>query len=178
MNEYPQDLVRRHRLVDGTEVVIRPVRAADVPLEGEFERHLSGDSRYYRFMRALGEASPEKLKFVREVDYDRRMGLVATIAPEGSEIEIGAAMYSAPAQGGSCEFAIAVDDAWQGRGVAGLLMARLFDAARMHGFDTMVGVVLADNHRMLKFVRQLGFVCEHSGEDPHTFTVVKRLAAG
>ncbi|GAB4169280.1 MAG: hypothetical protein Fur0039_07990 [Rhodocyclaceae bacterium] len=175
MPAYPLELVRRHRLSDGTEIVVRPVREADVPIEGEFERHLSGDSRYFRFMRALGDVSPEKLKFLREVDYDRRMGLVATIAREGGETEIGAAMYSAPEKGSSCEFAIAVDDAWQGRGVAGLLMAHLMEAARAHGFRTMMGVVLADNHRMLRFVRQLGFTCERSDGDPHIWTVVREL---
>lgn len=175
MADYPEELNRTHRLSDGTEVVIRPVRPADVPLEGEFERHLSGDSRYFRFMRMLSGISPEKIKFLGEIDYDRRMGLVATVAGDGGEVEIGAAMYSAPAQGESCEFAIAVDDAWQGSGLAGLLMARLIDAARARGFRTMMGLVLADNHRMLKFVRQLGFTCERDAGDPHTFTVVRQL---
>ncbi len=175
MADYPEELVRTHRLFDGTEVVIRPVRPADVPLEGEFERHLSGDSRYFRFMRMLSGIAPEKIRFLGEVDYDRRMGLVATLAREGGEIEIGAAMYSAPAHGESCEFAIAVDDAWQGTGLAGLLMARLIEAARARGFRTMMGLVLADNHRMLKFVRQLGFTCERDAGDAHAFAVVKQL---
>jgi acetyltransferase len=41
--------------------------------------------------------------------------------------------------------------------VAGLLMISLEDAARQHGFKTMEGIVLASNHKMLKFARQLGF---------------------
>ena len=157
MAEYPQQLVRQRVMFDGTPVTIRPIRPEDSGMEQEFMRHLSEDSRYFRFMGSVRELPPKKLKFFTEIDYDRHMAFVATIAREGKELEIGVARYVATENAGSCEFAVTVDDAWQGSGVAGLLMISLEDAARQHGFKTMEGIVLASNHKMLKFARQLGF---------------------
>jgi acetyltransferase len=144
-------------MFDGTPVIIRPIRPEDSGMEQEFVRHLSEDSRYFRFMGSMKELPPRKLKFFTEIDYDRHMAFVATIMREGKELEIGVARYVATENPGSCEFAVTVNDAWQGSGVAGLLMISLEDAARAHGFRTMEGIVLADNHKMLKFARQLGF---------------------
>ena len=161
MAEYPQHLVRHRVLFDGTPVTIRPIRPEDSGLEQAFVRHLSEDSRYYRFMASLRELPPKKLKFFTEIDYDRHMAFVATIMCEDKEQEIGVARYVATETPGNCEFAVAVDDAWQGTGVAGLLMISLEDAAREHGFKTMEGIVLATNYKMLKFARQLGCKREH-----------------
>ena len=159
MSEYPRHLIRQRTLYDGTPVTIRPIRPEDSGMEQEFVRHLSDDSRYFRFMGSMRELPTKKLKFFTEIDYDRHMAFVATIANQGKELEIGVARYVATETPASCEFAITVDDAWQGRGVAGLLMISLQDAARAHGFKTMEGIALASNHKMLKFARQLGFKC-------------------
>jgi acetyltransferase len=137
MAEYPQHLVRHRVMFDGTPVVIRPIRPEDSGMEQEFVRHLSEDSRYFRFMGSMKELPARKLKFFTEIDYDRHMAFVATIMREGKELEIGVARYVATEIPGSCEFAVTVNDAWQGSGVAGLLMISLEDAARAHGFRTM-----------------------------------------
>jgi acetyltransferase len=157
MADYPEHLVRECVLFDGTHATIRPIRAEDSGMEQDFVRHLSDDSRYFRFMVSLRELPSDKLKAFTEIDYDRHMAFVATIVEEGKEVEIGVARYKATGNARACEFAIAVDDAWQGSGVAGLLMIALENAARAHGFTTMEGIVLATNYKMLKFARQLGF---------------------
>ncbi|MBI3371342.1 MAG: GNAT family N-acetyltransferase [Betaproteobacteria bacterium] len=157
MAEYPHYLVQHRALFDGTPVTIRPIRQDDSGMEQEFVRHLSDDSRYNRFMGMLRELPPNKLKRFTEIDYDQHMAFIATIAPDGNEIEIGVARYVATEKPGSCEFAIVVDDAWQRTGVAGLLMLALQQAARERGFSTMEGLVLASNRKMLRFCRQLGF---------------------
>jgi acetyltransferase len=77
--------------------------------------------------------------------------------------------------GSDCEFAIAVDDAWQGRGLAGILMSALIDAARAAGLARMDGDVLAANHRMLRFVRQLGFHLRHNPDDPQVVRAERAL---
>jgi GNAT superfamily N-acetyltransferase len=157
MAQYPQHLVQHHVLYDGTPVTIRPIRAEDAAMEQEFVRHLSEDSRHFRFMGSVRELPANKLKFFTDIDYERHMAFVATVAREGEEVEIGVARYVATEKADRCEFAITVDDAWQGTGVAGLLMIPLQQAAREHGFKTMEGLVLGSNRKMLKFARQLGF---------------------
>ncbi len=175
VEEYPARLVCNRVLYDGTPVCIRPIRPEDAAMEQEFVRHLSADSRYYRFMQKLRELTPNKLDYFTHIDYDRHMAFVATVTRDGREQEIGVARYVANPDGRSCEFAIVVDDAWQGSGVAGLLMAALMDAARSRGFETMEGLVMASNYKMLKFARQLGFSLRRNGADPQMVRVVRAL---
>ncbi len=175
MADYPQKLVHPHRLFDGSEVVIRPIRPDDANLEQDFVRGLSDDSRYNRFMGQLRELAPRKLQYLTEIDYDRHMALIATVQRDGREVEIGVARYVVTPGSDSCEFAIAVDDAWQGTGVAGLLMLELMAAARSSGLKTMVGFVLSSNHKMLKFCRQLGFECHRELGEGDTINVVRNL---
>jgi len=169
--DYPQHLVQHRVLADGTPITIRPIRAADAAMEQEFTRHLSKDSRYLRFMGTLAELPPKKLKLFTDIDYDRHMAFVATVEREGKELEIAVARYVATEKPGCCEFAITVDDDWQGSGVAGLLMLALQDAARRRGFVAMEGLILATNSRMLKFARQLGFTAHREPGERDTVRV-------
>lgn len=175
MADYPTELCRPHHLFDGTLVMIRPIRAADAPMEQSFVRNLSADARYTRFMGTLNELPASKLRYLTDIDYVRHLALVATIARDGAELEIGVARYVVNPDGTTCEFAIVVDDTWQGSGVAGILMRELIAAARARGLATMEGLVLASNHKMLKFCRQLGFSAESMPEDPGTVRMTKPL---
>jgi len=175
MAEYPQQLVRQRVLFDGTPATIRPIRPEDSGMEQEFVRHLSDDSRYFRFLGSIRELAPKKLKFFTDIDYQRHMAFVATIVRDGNEVEIGVARYVATENPASCEFAVTVDDAWQGTGVAGLLMISLLQAARENGFKTMEGIVLAGNHKMLKFARQLGFKSQRKLGEADTVHIERQL---
>jgi len=175
MADYPVELVRTRTLFDGRQVTVRPIRAEDAVMEQDFVRHLSPDARYSRFMGSLRELPPGKLKYLTEIDYDKHLALVAVIEHDGQEQEVGVARYVLDPSGKSCEFAVTVDDAWQGSGIAGVLMFTLMDVARARGIETMDGLVLATNHKMLKFARQLGFTQAHVPDDPGTMRVFRKL---
>jgi acyl carrier protein/RimJ/RimL family protein N-acetyltransferase len=167
--------VHARTLFDGRQVTVRPIRPDDRSMEVDFLHHLSSQSRYKRFMGTVVEFSDEKLKYLTQVDYKNHMALVATAVVEGKQIEVGVARYVVEPGGSSCEFAIVVDDNWQGSGLAGALMADLMDAARASGLAEMEGFVLATNQRMLKFARQLGFSLQRDADDPHTVRVARKL---
>ncbi|MDE1543915.1 GNAT family N-acetyltransferase [Dechloromonas agitata] len=175
MADYPVELVRQRYLFDGTPVTIRPIRAEDAAMEQDFVQHLSADSRYKRFMSTLKELPPGKLKYLTEIDYVRHLALVAIIEQEGRQVEIGVARYVAGPSGDDCEFAIAIDDAWQGSGVAGILMLSLIDAARARGMRKMEAFILASNDKMIKFARQLGFEVRRDADDPGMMHAVRSL---
>lgn len=166
---------RRCTLFDGRQVCIRPIRPDDAGIEADFVRHLSSESRYERFMVSMNELSPAKLKYLTNVDYEHHMALVATTTQAGSEVEVGVGRYVVAPGTTRCEFAIAVDDAWQGSGLAGSLMAALIADARKKGLTEMEGFVLSANHKMLKFAQQLGFRLEHDPDDWQTVHVVLTL---
>ena len=75
------------------------------------------------------------------------------------------------------EFAIAVSDVWQRRGIASHAMAGLCKAARLQGLDWLWGDVLDDNHAMLGLMQKAGFDQSAHGEG-RGFVRVERNAAG
>lgn len=168
---YPAELVTRVTLADGATITIRPIRPADAPIEQEFVRNLSGETRYFRFMDTLNELSPWMLQQLTDVDYDRHMALIAVTTDGADETEIAVARYVIGQDGLGCEFAIVVADAWQRRGVGAALLRALMDAARRRGLVRMHGEVLASNHGMLQFMRRCGFRIARDTGDPHTMRV-------
>ena len=93
MARYPDELVRKRILFDGSEATIRPIKADDAPIEADFVRHLSPESRYTRFMATVNELPPTKLRYLTDIDYDKHMAFVATVIREGKEVEIGVSRY-------------------------------------------------------------------------------------
>ena len=153
MADYPAHLARERALADGRRVTIRPIRPDDAPGERQFFASLSGESMHARFMKFVSTVNEPLIDFFTRIDYDRHMAFVC----EHDGRLVGEARYVANPGGASCEFGVVVADDWRGSGVARLLMDALIDAARERGFDTMEGLVLRDNPRMLGFVRKLGF---------------------
>jgi acetyltransferase len=175
IHPYPKHLVQEIDLVDGSRVTIRPIRPEDAVIEREFVNGLSEQSRYFRFMYALPEITPELLSRFTQIDYDRDMALIATIMRDGKEIQVGVARYNTMSDPASCEFAIVVADDWQNKGIARSLMADLVRAARSRRFTRMLGTVLKKNTRMIEFSRALGFEMEASTEDHSLMEVVLDL---
>ncbi len=127
---------------------------------------LSPESKYFRFMDTLRERSPQMLSRFTQIDYDREMAFVAVTHSGGKEVEIGVGRYITNPDGESCEFAVVIADAWQGRGIAGRLLTELIAVAREKRLKQVVGHVLASNSRMLEFVAGLGFTLSYDPSDP------------
>ena len=174
---YPSELVRNVTLRDGTRVMVRPIRPADRQIEREFVQRLSDESKYFRFMGALRELNEAMLNRFTQIDYDRDMALIAVVCENGLETEIGVARYVVNADGTSCEFAVAVADAWQNHGVGSNLILSLVEVARARGLQIMEGVVLAGNHKMLELMLALGFSIRSQPGDASVKHVSKQLGA-
>jgi acetyltransferase len=168
-------LPRTQHLVRGTRVTVRPMSAEDMEREADFVRRLSAEARYNRFMVTVSELPQGKLNYLTDVDQQRHVALVATVDHAGQDVLVGVARYVVDSTGTGCEFAIAVDDAWQACGLGGILMHALMGVARSRGLATMEGLVLRANTRMLRFARQLGFKRQRNSEDRDTVRVVRAL---
>lgn len=166
IHPYPSHMTVSYQTKDNQTVTIRPIKPEDADLEQEFVKSLSAETKYFRFMNTIRELSQAQLIRLTQIDYDREMAFVAvTFQPNGQEVEVGVARYATNPDGDSCEFAIVVADAWQGKGVARRLMGVIIDAARAAGLKYMNGDFLAENGRMLRFVSSLGFVMSAHPED-------------
>lgn len=142
---------------DGTPIRIRPLRAGDEQREIAFIASLSERTRFFRMFTPLKHLSPDLLAHLMDVDYDRRMALVATVGPPDGEEFVGVARYAATDVPKQAELGVTVADAWQRRGIASLLMQALMRFAEERGFEVLTGVVLPENYSMLELARRLGF---------------------
>ncbi len=147
---YPRDREADVVLRDGSTVHVRPVRADDKPLIREFLEALSPESIGFRFFGA--PSLTWVAKWSLDVDYADRFALVAL---SGDAIIAHAAYIRTRADGAEVAFLVA--DAWQGHGIATILLAHLASIAQLHGINTFTAEVLPHNHRMIDVFRQSGF---------------------
>ncbi|MEA3276621.1 MAG: bifunctional acetate--CoA ligase family protein/GNAT family N-acetyltransferase [Pseudomonadota bacterium] len=175
IHPYPTQLTERAQLPDGTDLVIRPIRPEDAKMEQDFVRGLSEQTKYFRFMQAIKELTPEMLVRFTQIDYDREMALIGVVEQEEQDVEVGVARYMSRPGGEACEFAIVVADEWRNRGIGARLMRSLMQNARERGFRVMEGEVLTANTRMLALVQSLGFRLERDKLDPGIKLVSKIL---
>ena len=153
-------------LRDGRTVHVRAMHSTDESeLLQVFDRS-SDDARYMRFMRVVREPNLERLRKTLATFPEGGIGLVATIpAADGIDIAGSAIAIIEKSDPGSCEFAINVDSAFGGAGLATALMKTLIDVARGRGLKVMEGFVLAENQSMLRLAKRLGFSIAPDPED-------------
>lgn len=172
---YPAHLIANWQLPDGTNITIRPIRPEDAKIEAAFVKNLSEESRFLRFQSTFSELATQMLVRFTQIDYDREMAFVATTERDAGEVELGACRYAILPDGETCEFAIAIADEMQGKGLGSKLMASLMDAARRKGLKVMDGDVLASNQNMLALMATLGFSAATNPDDPGIKRVTRTL---
>jgi acetyltransferase len=150
---------------DGTPFRIRPLRPDDRAREIAFLDSLSERTRYLRLQRASKGLPPHLLDLLMDVDYEQRMAIVGTVGEADDERFIAVARYGDTNVPGEAEFAIAVADTWQGRGVGYLLGLELLRFARCRGLERLSGLVLPENDRMLSLAKSLGFSAKYDCAD-------------
>ncbi len=175
VHPYPSHLIERTQLPDGTDLIIRPIRPEDAQMEQAFVRGLSQQTKYFRFMQALKELTPEMLVRFTQIDYDREMALIGVVRSGGEDSEVGVARYMTRPGGDRCEFAIVVSDQWRDKGIGARLMRSLMQNARDRGLKVMEGEVLSTNMRMLELMKSLGFMTKRDRGDPGVKIVTKIL---
>jgi acetyltransferase len=175
IHPYPTHLIERVQLPNGEDLIIRPIRPEDAEMEQEFVRGLSEQTKYFRFMQAIKELTPEMLVRFTQIDYDREMALIGVVEEDGRDVEVGVARYMSRPGGDACEFAIVVSDTWRDRGIGARLMRALMQNARQRGLRLMEGEVLTANTRMLALMEALGFRIERDKQDPGIRLVTKVL---
>lgn len=173
---YPEHLQRRASARDGTPVTIGPLRPEDAQAVAAFVDNMSARALRNRFLHSVRRLSAQMLAQLTLLDYATELALVARAEGVADGPLLGISRYVRNPDDVSCEFAVAIADAAQGKGLGTQLMQALMDAARGDGLDRMEGYVLADNQPMRRLVTALGFAIEHDPGDQGVVHVHRDLA--
>ena len=133
-------------------VATRPVRADDDVRLVRMWPRLSMETIYRRFHSPLRGLPPATVRHLVAVDHDLREAVVAEV---GDEV-VGVARYDrSRTDPASAEFAVVVEDAWQGMGLGRQLLVELTALAARRGVRRLTATVQSDNDRMLRLVHRL-----------------------
>jgi len=144
-------------LSDGTPVLLAPVLPEDRQRIRAGLARMSSASRYLRFFAHTPTLSDEQLRFLTEIDQVNHVAWCA-LDPSTSGLD-GLAMgrfVRLDDQPDTAEFALAVIDARQRRGLASILLAVLYLLARTRRIRTLRGLILPENDFLRRWLHDLG----------------------
>ena len=135
-----------------TQVRTRPVQPDDYDRFVRLYHRMSPDTLYRRFHTSVPRIRPELLHRLVTVDHEHREAVVAVV---GDEV-IGVARYDRSREDpATAEFAVVVEDAWQGRGVGRRLLTEIAELAARRGVHHAAACVQTDNNRMVTLIHEL-----------------------
>ncbi len=165
ISPYPNEYEEMVEIQSVGTIRVRPIRPEDALLLSDMFHALSPMSVYYRFFGPMRELPPSMLARFTQIDYDREIAMVAvTDAPEGEKM-LGVARVIIEHNLKRAEFSVLVRDALHGKGIGATLLNRCLSIAQTRNIETVWGMVLSDNTKMLALGRKLGFIIRR---DPET----------
>jgi acetyltransferase len=182
---YPLNYLSSFTLLDGTSILVRPIRPEDESLVIQFHKELSEDTvrqRYFEFVSLDNRTAHERLLRICFNDYDREIALVAEIGSEiGAEkrgkikpqrqiIAIGR-IVKIPGTA-VAQLTLTIIDSFQHLGLGSELLHQLIVVAKNEGVEIIDATILGENTGMLKICERAGFELK-TGIDP--FIVHARL---
>jgi acetyltransferase len=154
---YPTRYVTPWRMSDGTEVLLRPIRPEDEPLEYEMLSTLTEETLRGRFFQVIKNIGHEMLIRYCNIDYDREMAIVAELRQGEKRRIIGIGRLIIEPDFKKGEFAVVVHDDYQRKGLGYKLVDMVIGIGQEKGLEKIYGLVLSDNTAMLRICDELGF---------------------
>jgi RimJ/RimL family protein N-acetyltransferase len=177
MAAYPKELERQITLRDGARLRLRPIRPEDQDRLIAFYDRLSRHTAYQRFFTVMKRLPPDWAHLLANVDYERRLALLAEHGPPGDPELVGVARYEPTDQSDIAEIAFVIQDGWQNRGLGTLMLDALLAAAEARGIRRFRAYVLASNMRMIDLLVRFTDVQERSMESGVTELLLTRRPA-
>jgi acetyltransferase len=157
LRPYPEEFVRPATLRDGTELTLRPIKPEDEPLWLALLSSCSRESIYSRFRYFFFWQSHDVASRHCYIDYDRELAIVAETGTGADRKLVGVGRLIAEPGRPQAEYAVLVQDAWQDKGLGGLLTDYCTGIARQWGIRTLTAITTTDNPRMIAVFEKRGF---------------------
>ena len=153
---------------------LRAIRPEDQDRLATFYDRLSQHTAYQRFFSVMRRLPPDWARLLANVDYRRRLALLAELGPSEAPELIGVARYEPTDEADTAEIALVIQDGWQNRGLGTVLLAELLAAAAARGVRRFRAHVLASNARMLALLARDTDVQERHTESGVTTLLLTR----
>ncbi len=176
MAAYPKELEREIVLRDGARLRLRPIRSEDQDRLIAFYDRLSRHTAYQRFFTVMKRLPPDWAHLLANVDYQRRLALIAEHGPVEAPELVGVARYEPTDRPDTAEVAFVIQDGWQNRGLGTIMLDELLAAAEARGIPRFRAWVLANNTRMIDLLVRFTDVHERCTESGVTELVLTRRA--
>ncbi|OYV43070.1 MAG: GNAT family N-acetyltransferase [Acidocella sp. 20-57-95] len=160
---YPAELSSVYE-AKGRKFTLRPIRPEDADAYTALFSRVSPEDMRFRFFSAMRSLAPEQIARLTDIDYGREMAIVAVNEAAG-QIAGAARLVRNDTDGRTAEFAVLVEPAAKGLGLASKLMREIIAWGKAQGVEEIIGTILADNTPMLGFVKSLGFSIERVADD-------------
>jgi len=99
----------------------------------------------------------DQLERFTHIDYEKQVAIVALPKEDDKGKIVAVGRYNVlPGDPDEAEFAIVVQDDYQGRGIGAEILRHLVHIARLQGVRVIVGYILYDNSHMRAFLRKSG----------------------
>jgi acetyltransferase len=160
-------------VVPGGSAHVRLIRSAMTQAYRVFVDALSVASRFNRFQSSANTIHDSLVRHLTEVDQINHVALAAFDDAEPARM-IAEARYIV---GEQCraEFAIAVADQWQHKGLGFALASILLGHAQRHHVARLWGTVLRSNKPMSELARRLGFTARYYQPDGRLLLIERGL---
>ena len=164
---------RHVKLLDGTPVLIRPLKIEDAALYPDFLKEVTGEDLRLRFFAAMREVSPALIDKLIHYDPKRAMAFIAIEEETGRML--GVVRLHDDTDGENAEFAILVRSHLKGHGLGWLMMKHMISYAKEKGLKNVSGQVLEENATMLTMCAELGFHFADEASEPGVKAVILPL---
>jgi len=155
---YPAEMEKRTKLIDGTDVLIRPLKPDDEELLKQFFYSLKDQSLYYRFFTPGVRLSRERKEPLKLLDYDLHMAIGAFVGEPGKETIVGVGNYILDPATNTADLAFIVRDDWQHKKLGTMLFNTIAGIAISRDIRGFTAEVLAQNRPMMKILQDSGYV--------------------
>ncbi len=158
LRPYPESLISKANLKDGTSVCLRPIRPEDEPMWLDLLGSCSKDAIYHRFRYDFYFDSHEVASQFCFIDYDREIAIVAEHEEEdGTKELIGVGRLIADPDVEMMEYAILITDKWQKKELGYTLTKYCLEIAKSRGIKKLAAETTRDNKPMISVFRKLNF---------------------
>jgi acetyltransferase len=162
LHPYPDKLIKKSKLNDGTPIILRPIKPEDEPLWLDLLGSCSKESIYSRFRYNFHFDSHEVATQFCYIDYTREIAIVAEVEEKGKKKLIAVGRLISDPDLTSVEYAILITDAYQKKELGTILTTYCETIAKNWKMKRVFAETTKDNKAMVAVFKKLGFTVTYN----------------